>query len=87
MDRHTGAGAADFCGDGVAMQDKLFVAMGAVIFAAVAVYGIKTGRFKTREFKVAPYMRRRESPILFWTYATLLVGAALLLAYIAIFIA
>ena len=69
------------------LGDKLFATFGALTFAGVALYGIKVGRLKTREFKAAPYLRRRENPILFWTYATLMMGGAILLAYVAIFVA
>ena len=69
------------------MNDKLLFAFGALIFAGCAAFGIKTGRFKMREFKAAPYMRRQESPIAFWTYAVLLMCGAVFLAYMAIFVA
>ncbi|HEU0283912.1 MAG TPA: hypothetical protein VFR52_02075 [Sphingomicrobium sp.] len=69
------------------IDDKLLAGLGALIFAAVAAFGIKTGRFKTREFKADPYMRRRQSPIAFWLYAVLLIVGAVFLAYIAIFVA
>jgi len=67
--------------------DKLGAALMALIFAGVAIFGISTGRFKTREFKPAPYMRRDELPIAFWIYTVLLIGGALFLAYIAISVA
>ena len=69
------------------MDGKLYAAVGALIFAGTAAFIIKTGRYKTREFKVAPYVRGRDHPASFWTYVMLLLAASAVLAYIAIFVA
>ena len=69
------------------MDGKLWASLGALIFAGVAVFGIRTGRFKLKEFTRAPYLQRKEAPIEFWIYTLLLIAAAGVLAYVAIFVA
>lgn len=67
------------------MSSKLFFALGALLFAGCAAFGIKVGRFKTQVFKRDPYIRRRDEPHLFWTYASALGLGAALLGYMAVF--
>jgi hypothetical protein len=67
--------------------NKLFFGFGALLFAGVAAFGIATGRFRMMRGNADPYLRRRESPLAFWTYGVLLIGGATVLAYIAIFVA
>jgi lipid-A-disaccharide synthase-like uncharacterized protein len=69
------------------MMGKLGAAATALVFAGCATHMFVTGRFKTREFKIAPYVRRRDHPVIFWTYAGLLAAAAAFLIYIAVFVA
>jgi hypothetical protein len=66
---------------------NLYAGAAALIFAACAAHGIRTGRLKIWKFSPDPYLRRREQPVAFWTYATLLAATALLFTCVAIFVA
>ena len=69
------------------LRDLLTAALGALIFGGCAAYGISKGRFRIMKQSGNPYLERRNAPIQFWTYAILLIVAAVVLTYISIFVA